>query len=384
MPSQNREGHAIWGPWPSHLPLRVFSSYTMLDGAIDPKAIAKTAEKRGFPAIAITDRNGLYGSAAFAKACKDAGVQPMVGTMLAVARPQREGASAPGSARRRRRSTGWRSMRRTSAAMTISATSSAAPTSIARSNMRRMSCCRPGRPYRWPDLPDGCRARALVRLLAGEQQSAAESYLTLEALFPDRLYLELARRGEAAEEAAEDALIALAYARDLPLVATNPACFADAGFYDAHDAMLCIASSTHVDSTGSPALLAAMVGQADGGMAELFADVPEALANTLVVAQRTACIPPKRKPILPSLAGDKEGEARPARRTGLVARLRPYYPKACHGELAHVLCLGPSRAARPSSPNWSRPAPGTKCSTIASASNSRSRSSTAWALAATS
>jgi DNA polymerase-3 subunit alpha len=78
------------------VPLRVFSSYTMLDGAIDPKAIAKTAEKRGFPAIAITDRNGLYGSAAFAKACKDAGVQPVVGTMLAVARPQREGASAPG------------------------------------------------------------------------------------------------------------------------------------------------------------------------------------------------------------------------------------------------------------------------------------------------
>jgi hypothetical protein len=78
------------------VPLRVFSSYTMLDGAIDPKAIAKTAEKRGFPAVAITDRNGLYGSAAFAKACKDAGVQPIVGTMLAVARPEREGASSPG------------------------------------------------------------------------------------------------------------------------------------------------------------------------------------------------------------------------------------------------------------------------------------------------
>lgn len=78
------------------VPLRVFSSYTMLDGAIDPKAIAKTAEKRGFPAIAITDRNGLYGSAAFAKACKDGGVQPVIGTMLAVARPERGGASAPG------------------------------------------------------------------------------------------------------------------------------------------------------------------------------------------------------------------------------------------------------------------------------------------------
>uniref|UniRef100_UPI0038F7ED46 hypothetical protein n=1 Tax=Streptomyces galilaeus TaxID=33899 RepID=UPI0038F7ED46 len=71
-------------------------------------------------------------------------------------------------------------------------------------------------------------------------------------------------------------------------------------------------------------------------MEELFADLPEALANTLVVAQRCAVMPPKRKPILPSLAGDKEGEARACAadsRTGLVARLEPYYPAATHGEL---------------------------------------------------
>ena len=41
------------------VPLRVFSSYTMLDGAIDPKGVAKLAKERGFPAIAITDRNGV-------------------------------------------------------------------------------------------------------------------------------------------------------------------------------------------------------------------------------------------------------------------------------------------------------------------------------------
>ena len=68
------------------VPLRVFSSYSMLDGAIDPKAIAKLAKERGFPAIAMTDRNGLYGAMSFASACKDAGIQPLVGTYLAVQR----------------------------------------------------------------------------------------------------------------------------------------------------------------------------------------------------------------------------------------------------------------------------------------------------------
>ena len=59
----------------------------MLEGAIDPKAIAKLAKDRGFPAIAICDRNGLYASVAFAAACRDSGIQPIVGTFLAVARP---------------------------------------------------------------------------------------------------------------------------------------------------------------------------------------------------------------------------------------------------------------------------------------------------------
>src|SRR5688500_13972151 len=73
-------------PYAPFVPLRVLSSYSMLEGAIDPKAIAKLAKERGFPAIAICDRNGLYGTPAFAAACKAEGVQPIVGTLLGIAR----------------------------------------------------------------------------------------------------------------------------------------------------------------------------------------------------------------------------------------------------------------------------------------------------------
>ena len=68
-----------------YVPLRVFSSYTMLEGAIEPKAIAKQAKKLGFPAAAIVDRNGLYGVMPFSDAAKAEGVQPIIGTLLAVA-----------------------------------------------------------------------------------------------------------------------------------------------------------------------------------------------------------------------------------------------------------------------------------------------------------
>ena len=72
---------------PPYVPLRVFSSFTMLEGAMEPKAIAKYAAKLGFPAIGLTDRNGLYASMAFGEACLGEGVQPIVGATLAVARP---------------------------------------------------------------------------------------------------------------------------------------------------------------------------------------------------------------------------------------------------------------------------------------------------------
>ena len=338
-------------PHAPFVPLRIFSSYTMLDGAIDPKAIAKTAAERGFPAAAITDRNGLYGSVAYAKACKDMGVQPVIGTMLAVARPDRDGAA-----------TGFGP-----SAPTIDWLALYAQDSTGYDNLCHLvSRAHLDRPLEFEahvvlaDLvghTDGliCLAAAgegaLVQLLAGSQQSAAEAYLDrLQELFPDRLYIELARRNDAQEEAAEEALIDLAYARDLPLVATNPARFAERGFYEAHDAMLCIASSTHVDSTDRPRSSREWWIKPAEVMEELFKDLPEALANSLVVAQRCAVMPPKRKPILPSLAGDQEGEARMCAadsRKGLVLRLQPYYPDAAHEELERILCLGPDAEPDP-------------------------------------
>jgi DNA polymerase III subunit alpha len=70
-----------------YVPLRIFSCYTMLEGAIEPKAIAKQAKKLDFPAAALTDRNGLYAAMAFTEACKGEGVQPVIGAVLGVARP---------------------------------------------------------------------------------------------------------------------------------------------------------------------------------------------------------------------------------------------------------------------------------------------------------
>ena len=304
-------------PYAPFVPLRVLSSYSMLEGAIDPKAIAKLAKERGFPAIAICDRNGLYGTPPFAAACKAEGVQPIVGTLLGIARAT-EGPIdyLPLYVQDE---AGWQNLCRL----------------VSRAHLERPLELDPHVVV--DDLAGhtdglialtGAGEGAVTRLAAdGRRDRAEEALERLAALFPGRLYVELARRGDLVEEAAEDALIELAYAHDLPLVATNPANFGDPHMHAAHDAMLCIAHSTHLDSADRVRSAPEAFIKSASMMEELFADLPEATANTLVVAQRCAFAPPRRKPILPSLAGDLEGEARllaADAQAGLAARLAPY------------------------------------------------------------
>jgi len=320
------------------VPLRVFSSFTMLEGAIEPKAIAKAARERGFPAIAVADRNGLYGVMAFGDACKAAGVQPIVGALLSVARPgQRLANGAP--------QIDWLALY--------------AQDDTGYDNLCALvSAAHLGRPVEQEPhvtLSDiagktdglicltGGGEGALARLLAGEQQSSAEHYVEqLEALFGGRLYIELSRRGDATEMAAEAALVDMAYARALPIVATNPANFVEPQFHAAHDAMLCIAQSAYVESedrrVSSPE---AWLKPAEA-MEDAFSDLPEAIRNTLVIAQRCGFMAPKRKPILPSLAGDREGEAAQLKadaHAGLAARLAHYPDLSAEDREAYVTRL---------------------------------------------
>ena len=304
------------------VPLRVFSSYTMLDGAIEPEAFAKLAKDRGAPAIAICDRNGLYGTVVFAAACRANGIQPVVGTLLAVSRSDEADGQDPRIdwlALFAKDETGWTNLCHL----------------VSRAHLDRPLEFDPH--VRLDDLEGrseglialtGASEGALARLYAENKANAAHDYCDrLEALFGDRLYIEIARTGSPVEKGSDSALIELALERGIPLVATNPAHYADPHFYPAHDAMLCIANSTHIDAADRPRSSQTAFVKSAPMMAELFEDLPEALSNTLVIAQRCAFAPPEREPILPSLAGDLEGEERMLAedaRAGLDRRLAPY------------------------------------------------------------
>ena len=72
-------------PAAPYVPLRILSCFTMLEGAMEPKAIASRAQTLGFPAVALADRNGLYAAMPFCAAAVEKGVQPIIGCQLDVA-----------------------------------------------------------------------------------------------------------------------------------------------------------------------------------------------------------------------------------------------------------------------------------------------------------
>ncbi len=312
----------------AYVPLRVFSSFTMLDGAMEPKTVASRAAMLGFPAVAVTDRNGLYGVMPFSEACIGKGVQPIVGAMLAVARPAELGGEAAND---------W---------LVLLAKDEQGYANLCKlvsaAHLDRPLEQEPHVEFATLDgLSDGLIALtaggegAPARLIADGQRSKAEAYLDrVQELFPDRLYVEIARRRDPVEEASEAGLIEFAYARGLPLVATNPAAYADPSFHAAHDAMLCIANSAYVESADRVASSADAWLKDGTAMAELFADLPEALANTAVIAQRCAVAAPKRRPILPRLGENEDEQLRADALAGLEHRLagRPEEERAPYAE----------------------------------------------------
>ena len=305
--------------------LRVHTAYSLSAGAIRIKELAGLCKTERMPAVAITDSGNLFGALEFATTCSAAGVQPIIGCEISVERSDAAGGSRLGRAPREpdrivllaQSEAGYRNLLRLVSQSYLAGEATSEP-SIGRGELAATSeglLC----------LAGGSRG-PVGRLLAEGQAEAAEAVLgELAAAFPNRLYVELTRHGTADEARSEPGLIELAYRHGLPLVATNDVYFPDREFYDAHDALLCIAQGTAVADADRKRLTPSHYFRPAAEMREVFADLPEACNNTLVIAQRCAFIPQPRQPILPAFPSaegiDEETALRRAAGVGLDARL---------------------------------------------------------------
>ncbi len=275
------------------------------------------------PAVAVTDTNNLFGALEISETLSAAGVQPIPGIQLAFQIPELSGSEAryvkpPGLVLLAQNETGFLNlMRLTSRAFLKSDAEDAICASLD-----------------WlADASDGiiCLSGGfdgpIDRLLRSGRTDEAERLVRrLSDIFPARFYIELQRHAVRQAEASEEALIDAAYELNLPLVATNEPFFPSADDFDAHDALMCIADGAYVHQDDRRMVTPDHYFKSAAEMKALFADLPEAIENTVTIARRCSFRPHTRSPILPqftasSAAGAEAQELENQARQGLKARL---------------------------------------------------------------
>jgi DNA polymerase III subunit alpha len=318
-PESTMAGHA------NFVHLRVHSAFSLLEGAIQPDDLAALCRKHRMPAVAVTDTNNLFGLYDITDALTKAGVQPIVACQLTL-----QDATGP----RRNGSTQTRALLGPIALLVQSEQGYANLMKLA--SKAHLDVQHGDTPHiTWAALEKhheglialtGGPKGLLNTLIVAGQLDAADAWLgRLHGLFGNRLYVELQRHGLPDEANAEPHLVRFAYARDIPLVATNEPYFGKKDMFAAHDALICIAGGAYVMQDERRRESPEHYFKSAEEMTALFADAPEAINNTVEIAMRCAFIPKKRSPILPHFVPasglSPEDELRAQADAGLKRRL---------------------------------------------------------------
>ncbi|MEZ5648307.1 MAG: DNA polymerase III subunit alpha [Alphaproteobacteria bacterium] len=304
--------------------LRVHTAYSLAEGAIKIKDLIDLCYDHKMPAVAMTDTGNLFGVMEFCTTALDHGIQPIIGSQVFVAQEEgdyrRLGAMAPPPDHLVllvQNSVGWQNLSKLTSNAYLKTPDGETPR-ITLTDLEGLS--------------DGLIALsggpsgAIGRLLAEGQTAAAQAMAErLAAIFPGRFYIEIMRHGLEIEAQIEDGLIDLAYHYNLPLVATNDVFFAKKSEFEAHEVLLCIADGTYIVEDNRRRATPEHRFKTAAEMRALFADLPEAIDNSVAIAKRCAFAITKQKEILPAytkLQGRSEAEAlRDEARLGLEERL---------------------------------------------------------------
>lgn len=307
--------------------LRTHSAYSLCEGAIAAKSLVGLAAEQNMAAVGLCDTDNLFGALEFSGAAAGAGVQPIIGCQVSIKYADAEDGAQHGHSRAQfdegsvailvQSDAGYRNLL-TMLKIAYMDSEDAHKPSITLSDLCAYSA--------GLILLTGGADGLLGRLLRMNDQTKATEFLDkLSAAFGNRLYMEIQRHGMPEERQTEPQFIDWAYARDIPLVATNEAYFSDPSFHRAHDALLCIQGGTTLTDETRRKVTSDHYFKSASEMRALFADLPEAIDNTILIAKRCAFMVESIAPILPPYdSGDgltEEDELKRQSKEGLLERL---------------------------------------------------------------
>ena len=271
--------------------LHLHSAYSLAEGAIKVKDLIKRCKMMNMPAVAVTDTGNLFGAMEFSLEAAKEGVQPILGTQIKIGEEKDEIVFLVQTEK------GYRNLCKI----------------ISKSYMETDDAESPH--MDWADLElysegliclTGGRNGVIYRAVSENQKVEAEKRLKfLKKCFGDRIYIEIQRHGWVEEEENEADVIDMAYEFDVPLVATNDCYFPSRSMYRAHDALLCIADGRYISEEDRRKVTPEHYFKSAEEMKELFADLPEAIKNTVQIAKRCSFVLKEVAPVLPPF--DTEG-----------------------------------------------------------------------------
>lgn len=284
--------------------LAVRSSYSLLESMITPKGLKAWCTEQGMPAIAITDRNNLFGALEISLTLTEAGIQPIMACCFDVtdglpkSEPSRISLYAQNDV-------GYKRLMLLSSRAYLDAADGVPKLhrDLLLENTDGLIL-----------LTGGSEGQVAKHLLKGRLADARTELSTMATAYPGRCYVEITRHGTDDEYATEDGLIDLAYELDLPLVATHDARFMKSADAKAHDAMMCISNGQYLGQDDRKRVDPSQYLKTADEMVSLFEDLPEAIANTSEIARRCAVKAETHKPILPNFSKEGRSESEELRK----------------------------------------------------------------------
>jgi len=323
--------------------LHVQSAFSLLESALPLAKIIDLAVGDDQPALAVTDRNSLFGALEFSEKAASKGLQPIMGLKLAIHFDDGE-AKTSGSRKNvmetlptiillAMNEVGYGNLMKLASIAHIGSPedvndkeavveidASEDVVVLGSNNNKNSGFDRtthlgphvsPANLEKYAEdiicLTGGGEGPVNIPLKTGDAAQATSRLLHLKAIFKDRLYVEIQRHGsreEPREEVIENALLELAYQNELPIVATNQALFPARSDFMAHDALVCIAEGVVVGAEDRKTYTDEYYFKTAAEMNVLFYDLPEAIDNTSEIAQRCSYRSPMRAPILPRFAAE--------------------------------------------------------------------------------
>ncbi len=263
---------------PGFVHLRLHSEYSIVDGIVRVKPLVERVVELAMPAVAITDACNFFTLVKFYKTAQAAGIKPLCGADFFLASDVPDGTPSQLTLLVQNQA-GYHNLTRLISRAYQEGQEQGRPL-VRRAWLAEMSA--------GLIALSGAKEGDIGQALLGGKLSLATDLLTeWMRIFPDRFYVEIQRTGREGEENYVHAAVALAIRHDCPVVATNDVRFLRAQEFEAHEARVCIGEGrTLNDPRREKRYSDQQFLRSPDEMAALFADIPEALANTVEIARR--------------------------------------------------------------------------------------------------